>query len=137
MIRRTGPGLQGRVGGGGCGGEGEGGGGRGGGEAKACLSPVGYGRCAPPPHPPAPAPGPPARRVFWGRYRPDRSSPETKITTAALKKALAESDHPTEIAEDLAELHDPQKILKLRQHQGSPSPEQTSLQIEELSAELN
>jgi len=64
-------------------------------------------------------------------------SPETKITTAALKKALAESDHPTEIAEDLAELHDPQKILKLRQHQGSPSPEQTSLQIEELSAELN
>ena len=65
------------------------------------------------------------------------SLPETKITTAALKKALAESDHPTEIAEDLAELHDPQKILKLRQHQGSPSPEQTSLQIEELSAELN
>jgi len=29
------------------------------------------------------------------------------------------------------------KILKLRRHQGSPSPEQTSLQIEELSAELN
>jgi hypothetical protein len=52
-------------------------------------------------------------------------------------KALAESNHPTEIAEDLEELHDPQKILKLRQHQGSPSPEQTSLHIEELSAELN
>jgi argininosuccinate lyase len=65
------------------------------------------------------------------------SSPETKITTAALIKALADSNHPTEIAEDLAELHDPQKILKLRQHQGSPSPEQTSLHIEELSAELN
>ena len=65
------------------------------------------------------------------------SPPETKITTASLKKALAESDHPAEIGEDLAELFDPQKILKLRQHQGSPSPEQTSLQIEELSAELN
>ncbi len=54
-----------------------------------------------------------------------------------MKKALAESDHPTKIAEDLEELHNPQNILKLRQHQGSPSPEQTSLQIEELSAELN
>ena len=54
-----------------------------------------------------------------------------------MKKALADSGHPIEIAGDLAELYDPQKILKLRQHQGSPSPEQTCLQIEELSAELD
>ncbi|MBC8259609.1 MAG: argininosuccinate lyase [SAR324 cluster bacterium] len=65
------------------------------------------------------------------------SAPQTKITTAALQKALAESGHPTEIAEDLTELHDPQKILNLRQHQGSPSPKQTHLQIEELSSELD
>jgi len=65
------------------------------------------------------------------------SAPETKITTTALKKALVNAGHPIEIAVDLAELHDPQKILKLRQHQGSPSPEQTCLQIEELSKELD
>ena len=65
------------------------------------------------------------------------SAPETKITTNALKKALADSGHPVEIAGDLAELHDPHKILRLRQHQGSPSREQTCLQIEELTEELD
>ena len=65
------------------------------------------------------------------------SEPETKITTAALLKTLAEFGHPTEIAEDLSELHDPRKLLEQRQHQGSPSPRQTRLQIEELSAQLN
>ena len=65
------------------------------------------------------------------------SEPDTKITTIALRKTLAEFGHPTEIAEDLSELHDPRKLLELRQHQGSPSPRQTRLQIEELSAQLN
>jgi argininosuccinate lyase len=65
------------------------------------------------------------------------SEPETKITTAALQKTLAEFRLPTEIAEDLAELHNPRKILEQRQHKGSPSPQQTCLQIEELSEQLN
>ena len=65
------------------------------------------------------------------------SEPETKITTAALGKTLAEFGHPTEIAEGLAEFHDPQQLIYQRQHEGSPSPKQIRLQIEELSERLN
>tara|TARA_Y100001947_G_scaffold105991_1_gene90645 strand:- start:247 stop:1740 length:1494 start_codon:yes stop_codon:yes gene_type:complete len=65
------------------------------------------------------------------------SEPETKITTAALGKTLAEFGHPTEIAEGLAEFHDPRKLINQRQHEGSPSPKQIRLQIEELSERLN
>ena len=65
------------------------------------------------------------------------SEPETKITTAALGKTLAEFGHPTEIAEGLAEFHDPRKLINQRQHEGSPSPNQIRLQIEELSERLN
>ena len=64
------------------------------------------------------------------------SEPETKITSAALQKTLSEFGHPTEIVKDLEQFHDPQKLIDQRQHHGSPSTEQTSLQIEELSGEL-
>jgi argininosuccinate lyase len=64
------------------------------------------------------------------------SEPETKITSAALQKTLAEFGHQTEIAEELEQFHDPRKLIGQRQHLGSPSPEQTSLQIAELSGEL-
>jgi argininosuccinate lyase len=64
------------------------------------------------------------------------SEPETKITSVALQKTLVEFGHPTEIAEDLEQFHNPRKLIGQRQHQGSPSPEQTSLQIAELSEEL-
>jgi len=64
------------------------------------------------------------------------SEPDTKITNSALQKTLAEFGHPTEIAEDLELFHDPRKLIDQRQHQGSPSPEQTSLQILELSGQL-
>ena len=64
------------------------------------------------------------------------SEPETKITSVALQKILADSGHPTEIAKDLEQFHDPQKLIDQRQHKGSPSKEQTSLQIVELSREL-
>ena len=65
------------------------------------------------------------------------SEPETKITTSALQKTLIEFGHPVDIANDLSDLHDPRKILEQRQHQGSPSPEQTNLQIEELAEQLD
>jgi len=65
------------------------------------------------------------------------SAPETKITTAVLKKVLDDSGYPVEIVGNLSEFQDPQKILNLRKHQGSPSPKQTFLQIEGLSAELD
>ena len=65
------------------------------------------------------------------------SEPETKITAAALGKTLAEFGHPTEIAEGLAEFHDPRKLINQRQHVGSPSPKQIRLQIEELSERLD
>ena len=64
------------------------------------------------------------------------SEPETKITTAALQKTLLEFGHPVQIAEDLEQFHYPRYLIDQRQHQGSPSPEQTSLQIEELSGQL-
>lgn len=64
------------------------------------------------------------------------SAPETKITTSAMKKTLEESGHPTEIADDLAELQDPLKLLHQRQHLGSPSPEQTRLQVKQLTEHL-
>ena len=64
------------------------------------------------------------------------SEPDTKITNSALKKTLAEFGHPTEIAQDLELFHDPRKLIDQRKHQGSPSPEQTSLQILELSGQL-
>jgi len=64
------------------------------------------------------------------------SEPDTKITNSALQKTLAEFGHPTEIVEDLELFHDPRKLIDQRQHQGSPSPEQTSLQIAELSGQL-
>ena len=64
------------------------------------------------------------------------SEPETKITSSALQKTLIEFGHPTEIALDLEQFNNPRKLVEQRHHQGSPSPEQTSLQIEELSEQL-
>ena len=64
------------------------------------------------------------------------SEPETKITSSALQKTLIEFGHPTEIALDLEQFNNPRKLVEQRHHQGSPSPEQTSLQIEEFSEQL-
>jgi len=61
------------------------------------------------------------------------SEPKTKITPHALEKTLEELGYPIKIVKDLEYLQEPQNILKQRQHLGSPSPEQTLIQIEDLS----
>ena len=53
-----------------------------------------------------------------------------------MQKTLTEFGHPNEIALDLEQFNNPRKLVEQRLHQGSPSPEQTSLQIEELSEQL-
>ena len=61
------------------------------------------------------------------------SKPKNRITVDALEKSLKESGQPTEIVGNLIKLQDPQNILKKRQHEGSPSAQQTLIQIDELS----
>ena len=65
-----------------------------------------------------------------------RSAPELKITNAALKKTLEEIGQPTEITVDMEDLQDPLKLLQQRLHHGSPSPEQTRLQVKEFAQQL-
>jgi argininosuccinate lyase len=65
------------------------------------------------------------------------SAPETTITTPALKQTLEESGYSAEIVDDLTELQNPLKLLDQRQHQGSPSPEQTMLQVKQLNEQLD
>ena len=52
-------------------------------------------------------------------------------------KTLEELGYSTKIVQDLEYLQQPQNILKERQHIGSPSPDQTLIQIEELSKLLD
>ena len=65
------------------------------------------------------------------------SEPKTNITSNALYKTLQEFGIKKEISIDLKKLNDPKKLIKQRQHLGSPSPKQTSIQIEELLYQLN
>jgi len=65
------------------------------------------------------------------------SESETKITASSLEKTIEELGHSTKIVKDLEYLQQPQNILKERQHLGSPSPEQTLIQIKELSTLLD
>ena len=66
-----------------------------------------------------------------------RSAPELKITNAALRKTLEEIGQPAEIADDMEDLQDPLKLLQQRLHHGSPSPEQTRLQVKEFAEQLD
>ena len=66
-----------------------------------------------------------------------RSAPELKITNAALKKTLEEIGQPAEITVDMEDLQDPLKLLQQRLHHGSPSPEQTRIQIKEFAEQLD
>ncbi|MBG55981.1 MAG: argininosuccinate lyase [Deltaproteobacteria bacterium] len=65
------------------------------------------------------------------------SAPEPKITTDALRKSLEEYGQSQRIADDLENLQDPLKLLQQRLHHGSPSPEQTRLQLKEFTKQLN
>ncbi len=65
------------------------------------------------------------------------SEPEPKITSDAIKKSLVEYGHSKGIADDLENLQDPLKLLQKRLHHGSPSPEQTKLQVKEFTNQLN
>jgi len=66
-----------------------------------------------------------------------RSAPELKITNDALRKTLEEIGQPAEIADDMEDLQDPLKLLQQRLHHGSPSPEQTRIQIKEFAEQLD
>ena len=65
------------------------------------------------------------------------SAPELKITNDALRKTLEGIGKSEEIADDLEDLQDPLKLLQQRIHQGSPSPEQTKLQVKEFTEQLD
>ena len=65
------------------------------------------------------------------------SEPEQKITKVALRKTLEEIGQPAEIADDMEDLQDPLKLLQQRLHHGSPSPEQTRLQVKEFAEQLD
>ncbi len=62
---------------------------------------------------------------------------KTKITPDALEKTLADLGHPTKIVKDLEYFHEPKNILEKRKHLGSPSPNQTLIQVEELGKLLS
>ena len=65
------------------------------------------------------------------------SAPELKITNEALRKTLEEIGQPEEIADDMNNMQEPLKLIEQRLHHGSPSPEQTRLQVKEFTNQLN
>ena len=65
------------------------------------------------------------------------SAPELKITNEALRKTLEEIGQPAEIADDMNNMQEPLKLIEQRLHHGSPSPEQTRLQVKEFTNQLN
>ena len=65
------------------------------------------------------------------------SAPELKITNEALRKTLEEIGQPAEIADDMNKMQEPLKLIEQRLHHGSPSPEQTRLQVKEFTNQLN
>ena len=50
---------------------------------------------------------------------------------------MEEIGQPSEIADDMEDLEDPLKLLQKRLHHGSPSPEQTRLQVKEFAEQLD
>ncbi|MBF0239633.1 MAG: argininosuccinate lyase [SAR324 cluster bacterium] len=55
------------------------------------------------------------------------------LTYEALQQALKETGTPVSLTqEDIQMLNNPQEILKLRQHQGAPSPESVKVQIDQM-----
>ena len=65
------------------------------------------------------------------------SAPELKITNEALRKTLEEIGQPAEIADDMNNMQEPLKLIEQRLHHGSPSPEQTRLQVKEFTNQLD
>ena len=49
---------------------------------------------------------------------------------------MEETGQPAEIADEMEVLQDPLKLLQQRLHHGSPSPEQTRLQVVEFAEQL-
>ena len=50
---------------------------------------------------------------------------------------MEDTGQPAEIADDMEDLQDPLKLLQQRLHHGSPSPEQTRLQVNEFAQQLD
>jgi len=59
-----------------------------------------------------------------------------KITNEALRTTLKEIGQPAEIADNMNYLQEPLNLIKQRLHHGSPSPEQTRLQVKEFTNQL-
>ena len=50
---------------------------------------------------------------------------------------MEEIGQPAEIADDMNKMQEPLKLIEQRLHQGSPSPEQTRLQVKEFTNQLD
>ena len=50
---------------------------------------------------------------------------------------MEEIGQPSEIADDMNNMQEPLKLIEQRLHHGSPSPEQTRLQVKEFTNQLN